>query len=104
MPKRLTDEARGGLGSRLFEARQRAGKQQKDVAAAAGISVTAYTRWETGRVPMPDISHLAKAAEYMDVTVGWLLTGEQSVSPDALNQLRSEMQEIRKQLERLTAP
>ena len=101
MPKRLSDEQRGPLGARLYHARLDAGFEQKEIAEKIGIATVSYTKWETGKTDRPDIGHLKKAAELLNVDLPWLLTGEQTVSSDALNALRKELSEVSRQLEEL---
>ena len=71
MPKRLTDEERGPLGARLYHARLDAGMSQQEMADEIGIRVGSYTKWEIGKTDRPDIAHLKKAAEILNVDIPW---------------------------------
>jgi len=62
------------LKDRLKEARKKAGKSQKDVVAAVGITQSALSQLETGLVNSS--SHLPSIAKFLGVDVYWLQTGE----------------------------
>lgn len=66
------------LKDRLKEARKKAGKSQKDVVDAIGITQSALSQLETGRVDSS--SHLPAIANFLGVDAYWLQTGEYSVS------------------------
>lgn len=71
------------LKDRLKTARKNAKKSQLDVAEAIGITQSAYSQLETGRVDSS--SHLATIAKILGVDAYWLQTGEGSA--DTLNSL-----------------
>ena len=98
MPIRLTDQERGPLGARLYHARLDAGLTQAEMAEKIGIRIGSYTKWEIGKTDRPDIGHLKKAADILEVSLPWLLTGERSINFDTLDALRVEMAGIRQQL------
>ena len=99
----LTDKQRGELGSRLYHARVRANLTQKEMAKAIGVGVEAYSRWESGKVARPKQHLLKKAAKKLGVSTTWLLTGEDSLNTDALDELRGELRAMSAQLSALTA-
>lgn len=66
------------LKDRLKEARKKAGKSQKDVVDAIGITQSALSQLETGRVDSS--SHLPAIANFLGVDAFWLQTGEHSAS------------------------
>lgn len=72
---------------RLREARQAAGLGQQDIAAAAGISKTAYSSYETGR-RQPDLSRLCRLAGALGVSADWLLGLEDRLSPEELAHIK----------------
>jgi len=61
------------LKDRLKTARKNAKKSQLDVAEKIGITQSAYSQLETGRVDSS--SHLAAIAKYLGVDAYWLQTG-----------------------------
>jgi phage repressor protein C with HTH and peptisase S24 domain len=62
------------LKDRLKEARKKAGKSQKDVVEAIGITQSALSQLETGRVDSS--SHLPAIANFLGVDAYWLQTGD----------------------------
>lgn len=72
------------LKDRLKEARKKAGKSQKDVVEAVGITQSALSQLETGLVGSS--SHLPSIANFLGVSAYWLQTGngspEQNQIPD----------------------
>ncbi|MCW8041192.1 XRE family transcriptional regulator [Acinetobacter entericus] len=71
------------LKDRLKVARKNARKSQLEVAEAIGITQSAYSQLETGRVDSS--SHLPAIAKFLGVDSYWLQTGEGST--DTLNTL-----------------
>lgn len=66
------------LKDRLKEARKKANKSQKDVVEAIGITQSALSQLETGRVDSS--SHLPAIANFLGVDAYWLQTGEYPTS------------------------
>lgn len=64
------------IGKRLKEARKKAGKSQKDVVEAVGITQSALSQLENGLVASS--SHLPTIAKYLGVDSYWLQTGIES--------------------------
>ena len=60
------------LGEKLAKARKKAGMTQEDVAADLEVSFQAVSTWERGE-NLPDIRHLSKLAETLDLSVDALL-------------------------------
>ncbi|RLL28850.1 helix-turn-helix transcriptional regulator [Acinetobacter cumulans] len=71
------------LKDRLKVARKNAYKSQLEVAEAIGVTQSAYSQLETGRVD--STSHLPAIAKFLGVDSYWLQTGEGTA--DALNSL-----------------
>ena len=65
------------LKDRLREARKNAGKTQKEVAAAIGVSESAYCGYETGK-RQPDAIKIVAIASYLGISGDYLLEIEQS--------------------------
>lgn len=64
------------LKDRLREARKRAGKTQKEVAAAIGVSESAYCGYETGK-RQPDAVKIVAIASFLGISGDFLLEIEQ---------------------------
>jgi transcriptional regulator with XRE-family HTH domain len=80
--------ATGGLGDdgqfpeRLRRARIAAGLTQKELSTAAGLPKFGFRtiqEWENGRSHPRSGGHLKKIAEALDVTIAWLLWGEENL-------------------------
>lgn len=63
------------IGSRLKEARKKAGRSQKDVVEAVGITQSALSQLENGIVTSS--SHLPSIARFLNVSAYWLQTGKE---------------------------
>lgn len=66
----------------MREARGAKGLKQAELADRIGIRPMKLWRYESGRVSRPDADVLQRLARELGVTVEYLLTGEQSASPD----------------------
>lgn len=66
------------IGTRLKQARKKAGKSQKDVVEAIGITQSALSQLENGLVSSS--SHLPAIANFLNVDAYWLQTGVESSS------------------------
>jgi transcriptional regulator with XRE-family HTH domain len=64
------------LGKRIREAREKTGLSQAELARAMGVLPTHLNRWEKGKVA-PGWEYLARIAKHCNVTLDWLLTGEE---------------------------
>lgn len=72
-----------GITERVLELLKEQGKKQSDLCKYAGIAHSTFTNWKTrGTDPKPE--HLQKIAEFLGVTVHYLLNGEGAtfVDPD----------------------
>lgn len=67
----LTSDPVWTLGERIRKARNVAGLEQTDIAAACGVARSTVAHWETGRSE-PRASHLTQIARATGVSVGWL--------------------------------
>ncbi len=65
-----------GFGERLREARLAANKTQLELASACDVYPATANRWERGGVEPSSISIVVKAAEFLGVSVGWLVNAE----------------------------
>lgn len=72
------------LGDRIRSARQARGMKQEDLAAAAGISVTALRQWENGHVASPQKLGLLEAV------LGQSLRADQRGDPTPINQATTQ--------------
>lgn len=70
-------EDRGSIGERIKQARKTLSLSQSDLALRLGVSQPAVANWETG-VHDPRPLMLAKLAEVLGVTLGWLADGHRS--------------------------
>ena len=77
--------------------------KRKAVADAVGISLQPFTSWSNrGSIPGADIAY--HIAEYLDVSLEWLLTGKERESVNPFNNLPPpEITELAKDIERLPA-
>ena len=75
MPKNRTK----AIGIRIKNIRLKHHITQKQLASHIGVSQTAIALWESGQrtVPLETIDHIA---EYLNVSVGYLLLGEPNES------------------------
>ena len=89
------------LGSRIRQARDRAGLTQEQLAERIGVSRTAIARYESGEIE-PKLHNLAAIAETLNVSTDELLGVRVSVSglslsPEAEAALSTFIREILKQ-------
>lgn len=54
------------------------GVRASDVSKATGLSSTFFTEWKKGKSKNPNPANLKKIADYFNVTVDYLMTGEES--------------------------
>ncbi|GAA1388248.1 helix-turn-helix transcriptional regulator [Luteococcus peritonei] len=71
------------LGSKLREARNRAGMTQADLAQALCVSRQAITKWESDK-GMPDIVNLAALADLLDCSIDSLVRTDRPFSAEAV--------------------
>lgn len=72
--------------------RDKKGVKDADVAKATGITKSTFSDWKNGR-SKPKDEKLLKIAEYFEVTLDYLRTGEEPLQPDGyyLNDETAEM-------------
>ncbi len=65
----------GEITNRILKLLKEQGKKQSDLCQYAGIAQTTFTNWKTrGTDPKPE--HLQKIAEFLGVTIHYLVNGE----------------------------
>lgn len=62
---------------RLYQMRRERGLSQEDLANKVGVSRQAVQKWESG-TSQPTLEKLTALARYFDVTLDWLVNGEES--------------------------
>ena len=67
------------FSQRLYELRRKAGLSQEGLADLVGVTRQAVQKWEAGN-SRPDMENLAALARYFNVTLDWLITGQESGS------------------------
>lgn len=74
--------------------------KRKAVADAVGISLQPFTSWANrGSIPGADIAY--HIAEYLNVSVEWLLTGKEDTPPENVNLPPAEIIELAEDIYRL---
>lgn len=71
------------VGQRIHEVARKKRISQKELAEAIGISPSSVSDWKKGSVPSSD--NLKKAAEFLGVSVDFLLTGSESAAVNNIN-------------------
>ena len=67
---------------RFSELLKTRGERPADVTRATGVSSTVFSEWKKGK-SQPNVDKLVKIARYLDTTVEYLVTGEDSRSDPA---------------------
>lgn len=67
---------------RLYELRKQSGLSQEGLAALLGVSRQAVQKWETG-ASRPDLDNLASLARYFNVSLDYLVTGQEAQASPA---------------------
>ncbi len=67
---------------RLYDLRKKAGLSQEGLADLLGVTRQAVQKWEAG-ASRPDMDNLAALARYFNVTLDYLVTGEEPLAPAA---------------------
>ena len=66
---------------RLYELRKQSGLSQEGLADLLGVTRQAVQKWESG-ASRPDMDNLAALARYFNVTLDYLVTGQEAAPPD----------------------
>lgn len=64
------------FAERILYCRKKALLSQEELAGRLGVSRQAVSKWETGE-SIPDMNNLAALAEVLDVSLDWLIKGEE---------------------------
>lgn len=64
------------FAERILYCRKKAMLSQEELASKLGVSRQAVSKWETGE-SIPDMNNLAALAEIFDVSLDWLIKGEE---------------------------
>lgn len=64
---------------RLYDLRKRSGLSQEGLAELLGVTRQAVQKWEAG-TSRPDMDNLTALARYFNVTLDWLITGQEAPS------------------------
>ena len=64
------------FAERILYCRKKAKLSQEELASKLGVSRQAVSKWETGE-SIPDMNNLAALAEIFDVSLDWLIKGEE---------------------------
>ena len=78
------------FGERLYQLRKQKYISQEELADIMNVSRQSISKWELDQT-YPDIDNLVRLAEYFDVSVDFLVTGEEKIIAD--NQAKEEMPE-----------
>lgn len=65
------------LGNNIAAARDRMGFTQSELGAVVGVTSQAVSQWEIGTT-VPDVDKLVPIARKLQVSVDWLLAGEEA--------------------------
>ncbi len=84
-----------GILGRISHELETQHKTQAELVAYLGLPVGTYTNWKLGR-SRNFCEHIEAIAEYLNVDVGWLVTGEASTG--AINQQEQELLETYRRL------
>ena len=68
------------FSQRLYDLRKQSGLSQEGLADLLGVTRQAVQKWESG-TSRPDMDNLAALARYFNVTLDYLVTGEQPATP-----------------------
>ena len=62
--------------NRLYSLRKKSGLSQEELAGLLGVTRQAVQKWESG-ASRPDMDNLVSLARYFNVTLDWLVTGQE---------------------------
>src|SRR5690625_4730658 len=80
------------IGRRIAEAREEKGLTQEELAAMLGISAGTLSRNELDKA-RPRAERLEQLAKVLDVSVGWLLTGDHPTTSSPVHDHEPSMKE-----------
>ena len=66
---------------RLYDLRKKAGLSQEELAGLLNVTRQAVQKWEAG-ASRPDMDNLTALARYFNVTLDWLITGQEPLPPE----------------------
>lgn len=66
---------------------QQSGMNQKDLARAIGLSLSIFTIWNKGNAK-PGLKQLVKVAQYFNVSLDWLVFGDDAPDNDLKNVIK----------------
>ena len=72
---------------RLNLLQENSGMNQKDLAKAIGLSLSIFTIWNKGNAK-PGLKQLVKVAQYFNVSLDWLVFGDDAPSNDHENVIK----------------
>ena len=72
---------------RLNLLQENSGMNQKDLARAIGLSLSIFTIWNKGNAK-PGLKQLVKVAQYFNVSLDWLVFGDDAPSNDLENVIK----------------
>lgn len=72
---------------RLNLLQENSGMNQKDLAKAIGLSLSIFTIWNKGNAK-PGLKQLVKVAQYFNVSLDWLVFGDDAPSNDLENVIK----------------
>lgn len=72
---------------RLNLLQENSGMNQKDLAKAIGLSLSIFTIWNKGNAK-PGLKQLVKIAQYFNVSLDWLVFGDDAPSNDLENVIK----------------
>ncbi|WP_138469041.1 helix-turn-helix transcriptional regulator [Poseidonocella sp. HB161398] len=94
------------FGDRLAAARERMGLPRAELARRLGVKAATVQAWEDD-IAEPRANRLQMAAGLMNVSLGWLLTGEgegveppsdETIDPEDVETVLAEMRQIRAEM------
>lgn len=74
---------------RLNLLQENSGMNQKDLAKAIGLSLSIFTIWNKGNAK-PGLKQLVKVAQYFNVSLDWLVFGEDAPNNDLENVIKPD--------------
>lgn len=82
----------GTLSARIRSARVSSGLSQTDLAVALGINRSTVGHWEREQGFSPTVDHLQDMSRVMNVSVSWLVTGDDATTTTDGDGVRSSLE------------